>query len=149
MSFMIQLCQDIQVYDHDLIYLHILFPYPAVSPLLLYIDLANSFNPFLSCWSFPESCDHPERCKSFWNHILTTFYRNLCHWVSLWMSNMFTCLDSLLDHGQLVSRGCGLDKLLSVHSQQHWKCYCFLLNKGILTEWHIISHLPKNDNYCW
>lgn len=32
MSFMIQLCQDIQVYDHDLMYLHILFSYPAVSP---------------------------------------------------------------------------------------------------------------------
>lgn len=49
MSFMIQLCQDIQVYEHDLMYLHILFPYPGISPLLLYTDLANSFNPLLSC----------------------------------------------------------------------------------------------------
>ena len=65
MSFMIQLCQDIQVYEHDLIYLHILFPYPGVSPLLLYIDLANSFNPFFLIEAFLSPMTIQEDARAF------------------------------------------------------------------------------------
>lgn len=84
----------------------------------------------------------------FGSHSLTTAEWNLSHQISLWMSNMFTCLDSSLDLGQLASGGHGLHTLHLYRAHAIGNITEFLLNKWMLiNEGHMFSHLPKSDSY--